>query len=165
METAMQTVKLLTLSNGDPAPKAQVSAALLVLARLGEVSLALDLAGEMWPKNQLASSVAVRIISSAFSRSDSQLQREAAVLLLNNIQLLDIGEDQYEWPTYLEKWPIALDIEARVTVALAIAEWIKKRKPKNSEDRRLGLMTQALGQDSDPIVKRIAKASMAGLVV
>ena len=162
METAMQTVRLLTLSNGDPAPKAQISAALLVLARLGEVQLALDLAGEMWPKGQLASSVAVRIIGAAFGGTDPRVQRDAAILLLNNVTLMDTSADQYEWPVYLEEWPVSLDSEARVTVALAIAEWIKRRKPENSEDRRLGLMGQALKKDPDPVVKQIAKASTAG---
>ncbi len=161
-ETAMQTVRLMALDSGNPAPKTQVSAALLVLAKLGEVSLAVDLVAEMWPKNQLTSSVAVRIVSAAFTNGDPPLQREAAVLLLNNIARLDIGDNQYEWPTYLDSWPAGLDAEARGTVALAVAEWIHKRKPTYPNDFRVRLMREALECDSDPAVRKVATALMGG---
>ena len=49
MQAALETVRTLATADGEPAPRTQSSAALIVLARLGEVDLALSLAGEMWP--------------------------------------------------------------------------------------------------------------------
>ena len=151
LEAAVQTVKLMTLDSGAPAPPEQVSAALLVLAKLGEVSLAIDLATEIWPKQHLTSSAAVRIIDCAFIEDDSALQRSAALLLFNNVSKLDIAENQYEWPTYLEHWPLDIDTDARVTIALALMRWIKERPPSHADDFRVKLLQDARNLDSKQI--------------
>lgn len=156
METAMQTVRLLAADGGALAPKTQVSAALLVLARLGEMSLAVDLAAELWPKDQLTCSAAVRIIDDALNKGDPPLQRDAAVLLLNNVERLDVGENQYEWPDSLQRWPGSLDAEARLTVALTLSKWTKVRKPTDSDDFRLTLLREAGERDPGQNVRKTA---------
>jgi hypothetical protein len=151
LQAAVQTVQLMTVASGAPAPPEQVSAALLVLAKLGEVSLAIDLTTEMWPQKRLTGSAAVRIMDYAFSEHDSDLQRSAALLLFNNVSKLDISEDQYEWPTYLESWPMDIDPDARTTIALALLRWIKERPPSHAEDFRVRLLQDAQNQDSEQI--------------
>ena len=128
METALQTVKLMTLDNGSPAPSTQVSAALLVLAGLGEVTLAIDLAAEMWPNDRITCSAATRLIDYALAENNPALHRDAAMLLYNNFSRLDTKGNQYEWPNRLDRWPTKLDSEARHTLALALAEWVKSNQ-------------------------------------
>lgn len=163
MEAAMQTVKLMSLDSGEPAPAIQVSAALLVLAKLGEISLAIDLAAETWPKEQINSSAGVRIIDHALTsnENDPHLQRSSALLLLNNYERLDITDNQYEWPTSLDVWPMKLDPEAREMIAHALSRWLKKRLPIHKNDFRLKLIEQAYG-DPDKNVRAIA-GSVTGL--
>lgn len=142
METALQTVKLLTLDGGSAAPVTQISAALLVLARLGEVMLAVDLAAEMWPKGQVTSSAATRLIDCAFTTKDPALHRDAALLLYNNFKRLDKEGNQYEWPTCLERWPPKLDDEARRTLLRALTDWAADGEPKHPDDLRLRLLRE-----------------------
>jgi hypothetical protein len=163
METAMQTVRLMTLDSGAAAPRAQVSAALLVLARLGEISLAVDLAAELWPGDHLTSSTAVRIIGDALTGSDLPLQRDAALLLMNNVGRLDVAENQWEWPACLDSWPASLDPEARMAIAVALSKWIEARPPSRPGDFRLGLLRQALDRDPGQEVRKVASALITGL--
>lgn len=162
METALQTVKMMTADNGQTAPRMQVSAALIVLSRLGELNLAIDLAAEMWPQNQISSSAAVRVVDYALADADSSLQREAALLIMNNFTSLDTAVDQCEWPGVLDVWPEAakVDDEARVVLALALSKWIACRKPKNEEDFRVKLLRQAQERDCNANVTRIASMCM-----
>jgi hypothetical protein len=155
LEAAVRTVKLMTLDSGAPAPPEQVSAALLVLAKLGEVSLAIDIITEIWPKKHLTSSAAVRIMDYAFTENDPGLQRSAALLLFNNTSKLDTAENQYEWPTYLERWPLDIDPEARVTIALALMRWIKERPPSHADDFRVKLLQDARSLDSKQIDAKV----------
>jgi hypothetical protein len=162
METAIQTVKLLTADNGEAAPKMQVSAALIVLARLGELHLAIDLAAEMWPQGQVTTSAAVKIVDYALADDDPSLQRIAALLMMNNFMRLDISENQYEWPGSIDKWPLPreVDNEARIALALTLSKWIGHRKPESPGDFRVQLLLQALGSDTDQNVKKIAAISV-----
>jgi hypothetical protein len=155
LEAAVQTVKLMSLDSGAPAPAEQSSAALLVLAKLGEVSLAIDLATEMWPKKRLTSSAAVRVTDYAFAEGDPSLQREAALLLFNNVSKLDIAEDQYEWPKYLEHWPLTIDPDARTTIALALMQWTKDRPPSHANDFRVKLLQEARNTDSSQVISQV----------
>ena len=143
------------LDSGAPAPPEQVSAALLVLAKLGEVSLAIDIITEIWPKKHLTSSAAVRIMDYAFTENDPGLQRSAALLLFNNTSKLDTAENQYEWPTYLERWPLDIDPEARATIALALMRWIKERPPSHADDFRVKLLQDARSLDSKQIDAKV----------
>lgn len=170
MEAAVQSVKLITLDSGEFAPKVQASAALLVLGKLGEVSLAVDLAAELWPAKQVTSTAVVRVIDYALANDvpiedddKPALQRSAALLLLNNYMQLNPAEHQYEWPNSLDRWPkpLELDAEARYTVALTLAEWIDQRRPSHSKDFRVKLLQQALEQDMDQKVNEIATQQQA----
>lgn len=140
METAVETVKLLTSDSGESASKAQASAALLVLSRLGEIGLAIDLVAELWPKNLITTSAAVHIVDHALQQGSATLQRAAAVTLLNNVGQLDTAEHQWEWPESLETWPMWLDPEARATIAFVLSKWLEIRKPLlNDDDFRIEL--------------------------
>jgi hypothetical protein len=143
MESAMQTVKLLATQDGKAAPAVQVSAALIVLSKLGEIDLALDLATEMWPKNQLTSSAAVALCDAAITSGDRMLQRAAAVLILNNWKRLISDHGQAQWPAcLLHGWPSTLDEEARQIITKALVAWVDESP---GEDFRLSLIEAAKG--------------------
>jgi len=162
METALQTVRLLTLDSGSAAPATQISAALLVLARLDEVTLALDLAAEMWPKEQVTSTAATRLIDCALATADPALHRDATLLLYNNFQRLDKEGNQYEWPTCLERWPRTLDDEARRTLVRALANWAANHGPGQPDDLRHKLLREAR-QDKDAMIKEVAAQAISAL--
>ena len=103
LDAAARAVQMLSLADGSPAPVAQASSALLVLAELGESGLALSLVRELWPTGQISSSAAVRVIDDALSGTP-ELQRTAANALLANVTRLDVGDHLSEWPSRLEHW-------------------------------------------------------------
>jgi hypothetical protein len=155
LEAALSTVKLMSLDSGAPAPPEQSSAALLVLTKLGEVSLAIDLASEMWPKRYITSSAAVRVIDYGLAEHDPSLQREAALLLYNNVSRLDTAENQCEWPKFLEHWPLDIDPDARVTISLTLLQWIKNRPPSREDDFRVTLLKEARNLDSNQAISQV----------
>ncbi len=146
MQTAMETVRLLATSDGNPAPPVQVSAALIVLSKLGETALALDLAAEMLPKKQLTASSAVAICDTAILSGDAELQRAAAFLLFNNWEELSPEKsDQAQWPSSLkETWPSHLDAEAQKIITKALTEWVAKT-PGEGFRQRLIQASEARG--------------------
>lgn len=160
METALQTVRLLTLDSGSAAPATQISAALLVLARLDEVTLALDLAAEMWPAEHVTSSAATRLIDYALDGADPALHRDAMLLLYNNVGRLDKDGYQYEWPNRLERWPAKLDCEARLTLVRALANWAAGHGPGQADDLRIKLLREAQ-QDKEAPIRLIADRAIA----
>lgn len=172
LEAAVETVKLIGVDSGDldnkaRASKAQASAALLVLAKLGEVSLAVDLAAELWPAKQVTSTAAARVIDYALAKGivdedKASLQRSTALLLLNNYDQLYVADHQYEWPKHLEHWPELeeFDPEARFTIALALSKSLEQHKPTHLEDFRVKLLREAREQDSDQKVKKEAVAAL-----
>lgn len=163
METALQTVRLMTLDNGNPAPAIQVSAALLVLANLGEVTLAIDLAAEMWPRNHVTSSTATRLVDCALAEENPGLHRDAAMLLYNNFPRLDMDGNQYEWPNSLDHWPAKLDDEARHTLVLALAEWMRGNRSRPADDIRVKLLRQAQQLDTVTEIREIAAQAISSL--
>jgi hypothetical protein len=176
LEAAVEAVKLINAEKDEreaktSASKVQASAALLVLAKLGEVSLAVDLAAELWPAEQVTSTAAVRVIDYALAHDanvpaeyKSQLQRSAVLLLRNNVRQLDLAEDQYTWPYQLDHWPKPkeLDAEARYTVALALADWVEHRNRQSKPPRKfmVELLTEAQERDPDQKVKKEAIAAI-----
>jgi hypothetical protein len=136
MESAMETVKLLATQDGKAAPVVQVSAALIVLSKLGEIDLALDLAAEMWPKKQITSSSAVALCDVAIASGDIMLQRAAAILILNNWRLLISEHGQAQWPScLLNGWPSNLDAEARGIITEALVAWVTESPGKDFRSR------------------------------
>jgi hypothetical protein len=174
LQAAVETVKLINIESGEAgvrtsASKAQASAALLVLAKLGEVSLAVDLAAELWPAKLVTSTAAVRVVDYALASDvgvpagdKPALQRSAALLLRNNVVQLDIAEDQYVWPQRLDRWPTSkeLDAEASYIVALALSDWIEHRKPKPPRKFMMELLKKACESDSDQKVKEVSAAAL-----
>lgn len=155
-ETAMQTVRLLTVGDGGmPAPDVQVSAALLVLAGLGEVPLAVTLASELWPRAQMTTSAAVRVLDGGLRHDDQDTRRSAAAAVLANVTRLDTGPDEYEWPSSLDSWDIGLEPSCRAMVALTLARWLRNRPASRPEDFRLVLLREARDTDPDPVVRRV----------
>ncbi|MPV36996.1 hypothetical protein [Georgenia subflava] len=142
MQTAMETLKLLATSSGSPASAEQVSAALIVLSRLHETELALDLAAELWPKGQVTPSAAVSLCDDAIRSKTPALQRAAAVLLFNNRDRLTQESGQVQWPSSLLTWPDGLDEEARNRIRLLLTEWLAKRPPSTSTDFRSSLLRE-----------------------
>jgi hypothetical protein len=143
MESAMETVKLLATQDGKAAPPVQVSAALIVLSKLGEIDLALDLAAEMWPRNQVTSSAAVALCDAAITSGNRMLQRAAAVLILNNWRRLMSDHGQAQWPAcLLHGWPSSLDAEARQIITRALVAWVDENP---GEDFRARLIEAAEG--------------------
>jgi len=143
MESAMGTARLLATLDGQPAPVSQVSAALIVLSKLGEIDLALDLAAEMWPKKQLTTTSAVALCDSAIESRDSILQRSAAVLIFNNWRQLESSAGQVQWPlNLLNGWPDHLDSDARNILTKALIAWVDKSP---GEDFRTRLIEASKG--------------------
>ena len=66
-------------------PPLEASAALSAPSRLGETSLALDLAGELWPQGGRTSSSVVSLCDAAFRGDDVGAQVTAAALLLSKL--------------------------------------------------------------------------------
>jgi hypothetical protein len=161
METALQTVRLMTLDNGSPAPTTQISAALLVLASLGEVTMAIHLAAEMWPRDHVTSSTATQLVDFALAEKDPSLHRDAAMLLYNNFARLDMNGNQYEWPNSLDHWPTDLDDEARRTLVLALAEWMRGNQSRHADDLRIKLLRQAQQLDKVTEIRELATRAVS----
>jgi hypothetical protein len=155
METALQTVKLLSREDGQAASTPQVSAALLVLARLGETHLAIDLAAELWPGQQVSTTTAVQLAQEGLSSQDVSTQQAAAMLLRNNAKRLQVTDTQYEWPDILETWNLKLPSDVRVLIAVTLATWVQERTPKSQQDFRLSLLRDAQSLDPSPEVQLI----------
>lgn len=88
IEAAMKAVGLLATSDGRTAPEFQASALLVVLAQLGYLEIALDLAAELWPNAGITRSSALELINRGLLSSDPNTQLVAAKLLKSNTQRL-----------------------------------------------------------------------------
>jgi hypothetical protein len=150
METALGTVRLLGRSDDDTST-VQASAALIVLAKLGEARLAVHLAGELWPLGRLSSSAAVELAESGLTSGDHDTQYSSAMLLRNNTNRLYRSATQYEWPRSLDSWPMKLPADVRGVVAMTVREWCRVA-PLRPTDWRRELVANALAVDSDPTV-------------
>lgn len=156
METALQTVQLLG-SNGEDSAAVRGSAALVVLSRLGELGLALDLAAALWPRKKISSSSAIQLVQAGLTSGDHDTQYSAAMLLRNNTGLLYVGDTQYEWPRSLDSWPEHLPSDVRHVLARALKDWFGVR-PAGAADWRRELLRAALARESDPDVKHTLAA-------
>jgi hypothetical protein len=161
LDAAMQTVKLLSLADGTPAPLVQTSGALIALANLGEVHMAVALAAELWPKAHVSSSSAVHVVDLALATPDRDLQMSAAVLLHANVARLDTGPDRFEWPSALDKWDIALHPDVRAVIAATLVTWTRLRPPTSVDDFRAELLRKATQLDDAPSVRAMIVAPTA----
>jgi hypothetical protein len=152
METALGTVRLLGRADDDTST-VQTSAALIVLAKLGEARLAVDLAAELWPLERLSSTAAVELVECGLASGDHETQYNSAVLLRNNTSRLRLSEPQYEWPRSLDKWRMDLPPDVRVVLAITLHEACRVA-PMKEEDWRRDLARKALDVDSDSLVVR-----------
>lgn len=147
-QAAMETIKLLTRDDATPAAAVQVSAALIVLSKLGEIGLALDLAAEMWPAGHLTPRSAVYLCNSAIATDSPDLQRSAAILIYNNWDKLGTGPGQFQWLSIQSEWPAGLDAVPREIITRALEAWLVKvpgddfRKMLVDESGRLGRQEQ-----------------------
>ena len=113
MEAAMSAVKVLCNDEGKSAPDYQSSAMLSVLAELGHLSIALDLATELWPRSAITRRCAVNLLDQAIESDEESLQKSAARLLNDNWSRLILESDDpiskgspdklaHSWPSSLE---------------------------------------------------------------
>jgi hypothetical protein len=160
METALQTVSLLGAED-ITGQVIRTSAALIVLARLDQVRLAVDLAAELWPKGRVSSSAAAQLVESGLAAPDLDTQHAAAMLLRNNVDRLYATEtgktSQYEWPRALDAWPVGLHRDVRLVIALALRDRMEMRPPRTG-DWRLDLLAQARLVEVDDTVKQVLAA-------
>lgn len=147
MQAAVETVRLLSSPNGSLAPPEQVSAALIVLNKLGERQLALDLAAELWPKDQVSASAATFLCDSAFHSDDEEAQMAAAMLMYNNWQRLRTRSDQVHWVSFSDRWPKTLTAGARSLMAKALEAWLEQ-SPAEGADFRRNLLREARRLDA-----------------
>lgn len=139
MEAAIETVKLLAPPEVASHPPVQASAALIVLSRLGETSLALDLAGELWPQGGITSSSVVSLCDAAFRGDDADAQVTAAALLRSNWRLLRVDEagQHYKWPASLiHGWPPGMAPRSKQLVKEALELWLEAEPDETHRDFR-----------------------------
>lgn len=151
-ETALRMVELLDANIDSDAGVARASAGVLMLSRLGDTDLALDLVSELWPHGRVSPSAAVRVINDGLT-SESQMGSEAAAtLLLNNVDRLDVGEHMYEWPdSAYDTWPTALPTSTRILLCLTLSRWLSARAPVKNEDFRLRLLREAESDEAEEV--------------
>ena len=152
METALGTVRLLGQSDGTTS-RVQASAALIVLAKLGEERLAINLAAELWPLDGVSSTAAVELVESGLASGDHETQYNSAMLLLNNTNRLALPKSQYERPRSLDQWRTDLPADVRRVLAKTIHEWCRA-VPMQTRDWRRTLVERAVADDPDPAVVR-----------
>jgi hypothetical protein len=144
LQAAMDTVRVLATADGKPSPPEQVSAALVVLARLGELGLAIDLLRDLFPREHVRASTAVTLCDMAFQGDDPGLQEDAALIIYHNWSLLDEGAGQVQWPASLNGiWPPHLAPKARELCTRALEAWIRERPPSEPTDFRVLLVAEA----------------------
>jgi hypothetical protein len=143
MELSVDTVRLLATSSGEPSPIEQVSAALIVLARLEQLDLALDLALELFPMGRVSPSAIMKLCDLAFAQPNRPQQVSAALLLRKNWRLLRFDQEHIVW---LEgdgvAWPDTMLPGARSIVCEGIREWITEVPPESGGDFRTHLLNQ-----------------------
>jgi len=143
MQTVIETVKLLSTPAGEPARAEQASVALLALAKLGELSLAIDLASEVANSCQLTARAASNLCDETIRSQEPALGRAAAVLIFNHWHVLESSEGQAEWPTALTQWPDWLDAQAKLLILRALEAWIAARPATQPADFRARLVASA----------------------
>lgn len=87
MEAAMKAVSLLT-TDGKAAPDYQTSALLIVLAELGQLGLAVDLAAELWPADAITRTCGVELVDRCITSGDADLRTVGLRLLATNAKRL-----------------------------------------------------------------------------
>lgn len=142
MQAALETIKLLNTSEGKTAPPVQVSAALMVLSKLGETRLAIDLAAEFWSNSQVSASAIVYLCDAAFLGEEDSTQVAAAVLLSTNWSALQASDERIHWLSFTDQWPGSLCSEARALLAKTLQEWIDQT-PADGPDFRMRLVAEA----------------------
>ena len=159
-ETALRMVELIDATIDTEAGTARASAGVLMLARLGEIELAIDIVGELWPHNRVSASAAVGVIDDALASRLSTTSQAAASLLVSNVDKLDAGDHMYEWPeTAHDAWPATLPQVTRVLLCVALGQWLARRPAISDSDFRVKLVREASSVDPDEQVRRIAKES------
>jgi hypothetical protein len=151
MEAALETVKLLATPQGAPAHPVQASAGLIVLSKLGETALAVDLAAELWPARQMTTTAAVQLCDDALCSLDPPLQRAGAVLILNNWRLLqdEATPGQAQWVSFTAEWPPGLDVQARRLLTVALKRWLAASPTDSPSDFRARLIAASEHIDGD----------------
>lgn len=144
MQTVMETVKLLTAPDGKPAPAVQASTALIALAKLGELSLALDLAAELWPNGQLTARAGSGLCDDGIASEDPRLCRMAALLLMNNWMRLESATGQLEWPSSLQSWPPWLADEPKALITTGLQNWLAATPARSTQDFRQILLDSTI---------------------
>jgi hypothetical protein len=111
MEAAMRAVSLL-VTDGKPAPPYQSSALLVVLAELGQLSLAVDLATELWPADAITRSCGVELVDRCIRSGKPELQIVGMRLLAANGSRLVfkrvVSESDGRHEQVVESWPKSL---------------------------------------------------------
>lgn len=143
-ETAISAVKLITAEDaGGPASAVQVSAALTVLAKIGEIALAIGMLRELWPGGAVTDTFAVTLCDQALRSGVSDLQTDAAFLLRKNWTRLGAETGELLWPSALTvPLPVDLSQGALDEIDRLLEEWIGKQPLGMTGEFRQSLATE-----------------------
>lgn len=161
-EVALETIKLLPAGTDEKPTNVQASAALIVLAKLGELVAALSLAAELWPRDMISSSTGVKLVELAFGGDDDSHHNSAAVLLYHNVPRLDRTGSEYEWPDCFEEWRPELPDGIRDLVIATLVRWCKLRPPAREDDLRVNLLKAARSDPSARIATMLNSSEVIG---
>ncbi len=128
LEAYIQAAGLLGTDDGSIAPATQQAAALFLLADVNQLSFALALLGEMWPRGDVSPSAAVWLIDKCLRSDDSGNQVQAADILSHNAQTLVRPGGDFDWPSVItNSWPSGLYLEAGFSTLRALFQCLYSR--------------------------------------
>jgi len=148
LEASIQSLKLLTTSSGDEAPRTQKAGVLFSLVHLNQLDLALSLVNQMlqYKPPRIDHHTACWVIVEALNSNDSTRQNVAANILDDNIaSFIDRTTSDYSFPEcYLDKSYSSYSAGVRYRISKALLTlFLMCQRDMWIPDRLNGLVVQA----------------------
>jgi hypothetical protein len=169
LDTAVKSLELLVVGEGQYAPKARIAGALAALVHLGHPTIAMRTLASIWSDKAVDSRAACWLIGEVLTTGSDESKTEAAELLELHIdKLTEAAKWHFYWPsTIYERWPTDAPIDARVSVLFALGELLASRPKHWWEGREtwaFALFDEARLRDPEPTIQNTAALILRSLV-
>ncbi len=162
IEAAIRAVDLLGENNKD-ATANQMAGSVLALVNLGEIDLAVNLLGQLWPKSAISPSVAEFVTRAGLEGGSTATKVTASTILLQNASTIDQGTYNI-WPLGILDWRKDLPDNCRLGLVLAAVQWLKSNIENGSRSLSAAVVLYRVLDDPDKYIVEIARAALEAVV-
>lgn len=162
IEAAIRAVDLLGENNKD-ATSNQMAGSILALVDLGEIDLAVNLLGQLWPTGGIAPSVAEFVTRAGLERGSAATQVTAAEILLQNASTIDQGPYNI-WPLGILDWRADLADNCRTGLVRAAVQWLKFNIENRDNINGPVVVLYRVLDDLDKYIVETARAALEAVV-